>query len=84
MVSAHAEREPSRTASPAAGSVTWPRVDRHAVAFSSVTLGTEPMSAYRVLPFESAAIVFTHGIPWYFLRIFSSLFVDFARSVSKK
>ena len=84
MPGAHSEREPSRVGSPSAGKVIAPSAPAQPVAFSFGTLGIEPMSAYRALPRESAAIVFTHGIPSYFFRIASSSLVDCAWLVSKK
>ena len=84
VVRAHSEREPSSSGRPRPGKVTWPSAPEQPVAFSFGTLGIEPMSAYSARPLESAAIVFTHGIPWYLRRIASRSLVDWARLVSKK
>src|SRR3954462_2764048 len=80
----HEEVEPSSTGRPSALNVAAPASVLHFWASESGTLGTVPMSAYIACPVLSAKIVLTHGMPWYFLRIFSSCFTDVAMSVSRK
>jgi hypothetical protein len=42
------------------------------------------MSEYSALPVESAAIVFTHGMPWLFFSDAASCLTLWARLASKK
>src|SRR4051812_11611342 len=77
--------EPSRTATfeLVQARVPTPGV-LHCATRASVRFGTTPMSEYSALPVASAAMVFTHGTPWSFLRADASWFTLWARSASKK
>ena len=72
MPQSQAFREPSRMGSPTSAYVAAPSAVSQFWASASVTCGIVPMSAYSACPHLSAAIVFTHGIPWYRLRIRST------------
>ena len=61
---AQVEFDPSSTGNPSAANVARPSSVLQRFALSFVTCGTTEMSAYSALPLESAASVFTHGMPW--------------------